>query len=114
MRRIFSIFNLGLVIRSDLNHLHHTQIAHQCLVHKLGFYLDLRDRAQQNLEKSSFEVLSQSNLLLESKSEMGKIYSLSSLISISEVVHFLSSGLMMESLLVIPFYLRSYLIGQVY
>ena len=72
MRKILSIFNLGLVKKLDLNHLHQTQIAHQCLVHKLGFYLDLRDRAQQNLDKSSFEVLNQSNLLLESKSENGQ------------------------------------------
>ena len=72
LRKILSIFNLGLVKKLDLNHLHQTQIAHQCLVHKLGFYLELRDRAQQNLEKSSFEVLNQSDLLLESKSENGQ------------------------------------------
>ena len=72
LRRIFLIFNLGLVKRPDLNLLHQTQIAHQCLVHKLGFYLELRDRAQQNLEKSSFEALNQSDLLLESKSENGQ------------------------------------------
>lgn len=72
LRRIFSIFNLGLVKRPDLNHLHQTQIAHQCLVNKLGFYLELRDHAQQNLDKSSFEVLNQPNLLLESKSENGQ------------------------------------------
>ena len=51
LRRIFFIFNLGLVKRPDLNHLHQTQIAYQCLVHKLDFYLELRDRAQQNLDK---------------------------------------------------------------
>ena len=72
LRRIFFIFNLGLVKRPDLNLLHQTQIAHQCLVHKLGFYLELGDRAQQNLDKSSFEVFNQSNLLLESKSENGQ------------------------------------------
>lgn len=73
MRRIFSIFNLGLVKRPDLNHLYQIQIAHQCLVNKLGFYLELRDRAQQNLDKQiEFEVLNQSNLLLESKSENGQ------------------------------------------
>lgn len=72
LRRIFFIFNLGLVKRPDLNHLHQTQIAYQCLVHKLDFYLELRDRAQQNLDKSSFEVLNQSNLLHESKSENGQ------------------------------------------
>ena len=72
LKRIFFIFNLGLVKRPDLNLLHQTQIAHQCLVHKLGFYLELRDRAQQNLEKSSFEALNQSDLLLESKSENGQ------------------------------------------
>ena len=70
--RFFSIFNLGLVKRPDLNQLHQIQIAHQCLVHKLGFYLELPDRAQQNLDKSSFEVLNYSNLLLESKSENGQ------------------------------------------
>lgn len=72
LRRIFFIFNLGLVKKPDLNHLHQTQIAHQCLVHKLNFYLELRDRAQQTLDKSSFEILNQSNLLHESKSENGQ------------------------------------------
>ena len=72
MRRIFLIFNLGLVKRPDLNHLHQTQIDHQCLIHKLDFFLKLRDRAQKNLENSIFEILNQSNLLLESKSENGQ------------------------------------------
>jgi FkbM family methyltransferase len=72
LRRIFSMFNLGLVKRNDLNYLRQTQIAHQCLVNKLDFFLDLQDRAQKKSESSSFEILNQPNLLLESKSENGQ------------------------------------------
>ena len=66
------MFNLGLVKRNDLNFLRQTQIAHQCLVNKLDFFLELQDRAPKNPESSSFEILNQPNLLLESKSENGQ------------------------------------------
>ena len=66
------MFNLGLVKKNDLNHLHKTQIAHHCLVSKLDFFLVLRDYAQKNLENSIPEILNSPNLLLESKSETGQ------------------------------------------
>jgi FkbM family methyltransferase len=66
------MFNLGLVKQNDLNHLRQTEIAHQCLVNKLDFFLELQDRVPKNPESSSFEILNQPNLLLESKSENGQ------------------------------------------
>lgn len=72
LRQIFSMLNLGLVKLNDLNHLRQTQIAYQCLVNKLDFFLDLQDRSQKKSESSSLEILNLPNLLLESKSENGQ------------------------------------------
>jgi hypothetical protein len=107
LRRLFSTFNLGLVKRNDLNFLRQTQIAHQCLVNKLDFFIEPQDRAQKIVKIQVLKYLTSRIYSSNLKVKTGKICLRYLLINLSEMGHFLNLGHMMELLLVTPFYLRS-------
>ena len=72
LRKIFQIFNLGLIKNKDLNNLQSIYIEHTSLVNKLNFFIELRDKLSMNSENSNIEYLKDSRLLIESKSEAGQ------------------------------------------
>ena len=72
LRKIFQIFNLGLIKNKDLNNLQSIYIEHTSLVNKLNFFIELRDKLSMNSENSNIEYLKDSRLLIESKSETGQ------------------------------------------
>jgi FkbM family methyltransferase len=72
LRKIFQIFNLGLIKNKDLNNLQSIYIEHISLINKMNFFIELRDTLSMNLENSNIEYLKDSRLLIESKSETGQ------------------------------------------
>ena len=72
LRKVFNIFNLGLIKKKDLNNLQSIYIEHISLINKLDFYIELRDTLSTNLENSLTDTLKDSKILYESKSETGQ------------------------------------------
>ncbi|MEI6882367.1 MAG: FkbM family methyltransferase [Bacteroidota bacterium] len=72
LRKVFNIFNLGLIKKKDLNNLYSIYIEHISLINKLDFYIELRDTLSTNLENSITNTLRDSKILYGSKSETGQ------------------------------------------
>jgi len=72
LRKVFQIFNLGLIKKKDLNNLQNIYIEHISLINKLDFYFELRNKLSTNLDISITDTLKDSKILYESKSETGQ------------------------------------------
>lgn len=68
LRKVFSIFSLGLVKTKDLIHLQQIFIDYTCLQNKLNFYL----LATKRLDQINSKLSDSNNLLFESKSQNGQ------------------------------------------
>ena len=68
LRKVFSIFNLGLVKNKDLINLQQTFIDYTCLLNKLNFFL-LFDKKLDEIKSKSYSDI---NFLVESKSQNGQ------------------------------------------
>lgn len=68
LRKVFSIFNLGLVKNKDLIKLQQTFVDYTCLLNKLNFYL-LFDKKLDEIKGKSYSDI---NFLVESKSQNGQ------------------------------------------
>ena len=68
LRKVFSIFKLGLVKNKDLRNLQQTFIDYTCLLNKLNFYLLFEKKLDKVKSKSTVDI----NFLVESKSQNGQ------------------------------------------
>jgi hypothetical protein len=72
LRKVFQIFNLGLIKKKDLNNLQSIYIEHISLINKLQFFIELRETFSTSQEMSVTDTLNDSKILYESKSENGQ------------------------------------------
>lgn len=68
LRKLFRVFNLGLIKSKDLMNLQQIFIDYTCLLNKLNFYLIF----EKMLQQKDIEVPGNINLLTESKSQNGQ------------------------------------------